>query len=250
MQLIKNFFTKIHAQTIGKLPASLQSIVRKLSKICLGFFAVYLVFYLYTWPLRSKPSYSRDVSVVFNYKGEEYAINSNVKCVNKGITINEGSMEWYVMWAMSYDHQREEIVLNDGEKVKFAFDFSGNQDFWGRILEKRIKGHASVICDAFLVDDDQNKIDRATKNSFNEEQHNFAMDIYYSRRAAKDYDEYLKSVKYSNDIFNLIHIVSTEPHPNIAIMGYAGKGNYPYKPLDIRVKSVKFGEKKILSRFF
>ena len=128
MNQIKNFLTKTHAKTIGKLPTSLQNIIRKLSKICLGVFAVYLVFYLYTWPLR-EPSYSRDVSTIFIYKGDEYTVNSEVKCINRGVAIDEGNMRWYADWNMETDwdlehnNQAKVITLNDSERAMFYFRF-------------------------------------------------------------------------------------------------------------------------------
>ena len=123
---------------------NLPKFVRSIVKMFLVIFAIYSAFYLYTWPLRSKPSYSRDVSVVFNYNGDEYTINSTISLVNEGVAIDEGSMAWHTKWSSVQENNK--ILLRDSIEAGLVVQMWPEGDepqMWMR--EKKYNKFVTVI---------------------------------------------------------------------------------------------------------
>ena len=239
MKNIREKFNSIKTKT----PKPILKILRFCIKVSLIFLIPYSIFYIYTFPLRAKQSYQREITINFEYGGKDYVMKPVVTCINGGVTMNEGSMEFYNDWWMNYN----DLVANlhDGEEIMLHFQGFYGRDAGSRIFERKIKGHASVICDAFLIDDAGiSKVDRVMKNTGSEE------DLLFHRNkmSLKKYDQYIKNKEYSGDLGNIIYIISTEDNLKNGKIDTT-KGKHSYKTLDIQIKSITFGEKKIIKNY-
>jgi hypothetical protein len=124
---MKNFIDKIFKK-LSSLPTPVVVILKLISipvVFVLAIVVIFKAFHLYHAidSYFTKKSYSRDVKVVFEYNGDEYVINTKVKCLNKGVTINEGSMEWYTSWDMDYEYKNNNAVLGNEFYASVYFPF-------------------------------------------------------------------------------------------------------------------------------
>jgi hypothetical protein len=110
--------------------------------------------YIYTLPLRLKRDYSREVSMTFVYHGDEYTINSVVKCINKGPKINMGTMEWYTEWYEENYHYM--LKLKDGKEVVLASTRLPN-NFIKMAFDTEVRGSTNELCDIVLLSDSNAK---------------------------------------------------------------------------------------------
>jgi hypothetical protein len=91
----------------------------------------------------TKKSYSRDVSVTFMYKGEEYVINATEKCINRGVSFSTGNMKWHTVWDNTWEN--DTITLKDGIKAKAWFSFRWLQDSNDRNYSYDIRHPKTIV---------------------------------------------------------------------------------------------------------
>lgn len=184
------------------------------------FLVPYAIFYIYTFPLRMKESYSRDIIVKFIYKGEEYKIQPTVTCINYGPTINEGSMEWYSDWGSSIKNTL--VKLDGGMLGKFWINAHSRRLISDIFEITRVKGSSEPICGYVLNNKDAlSKIDRFMK--FNNKKD--FLEVGRHGRVEKLVKN-LDDKKYQNNSYNIF-----------SIRGYKSN-DY----IDVDIKSIDFGE--------
>jgi hypothetical protein len=178
----------------------------------------YIIFYIYTFPLRSKESYSRNVVVDFIYKGESYKISANAKCVNHGVASSLVETHWHTEWGHSVENN--EIKLSDGVKAVLRF----NPSFDGELCRNKK-----------LLTLDQEELKSLMKK------HKDSLVKFWLKNLSKDQigDMFLKDKKYANIDFDLITISDANEF----------ESNNTFKALDVRVTSLFFGEKKLIRSY-
>jgi hypothetical protein len=121
---------------------------------------------LFNADLRAKKSYSREITINFEYQGKDYVMKPVITCINNGAAINEGSIEWYTGW--SYEVKNKTLELSDGKKTEVNFFYFCkhclNGDLVERIFQTKIKGNASPLCD-IILESDKKTIDEFIKAS-------------------------------------------------------------------------------------
>jgi hypothetical protein len=188
----------------------------------------YIIFYIYTFPLRSKESYSRNVVVDFIYKGESYKISANTKCINHGI-VNDLTGPMHIDWRYSVD--RKDVLLQDGTMSRlvisdFFIDEAAIDNIFDRTNTYVSPFNNEVLC-RILLPATQDELNSVMKKSREYK-------VKKIRRVFKN-----KDLSKFNIDFGLIEISDAEQDDN----------NHKLNPIGAKITNVFFEEKKIIKSY-
>jgi len=186
-------------------------------------FVIWLIFIAYdlvfNHDLRAKKSYQREITINFEYQGKDYVLNPVVTCINRGTTINEGSMEWYSRWVVDIANRKMDI---DGDTLVFRF-LGLPKSMIEKTFNIKLKGHVNYLCDAIFYDDKSaNNIDRLMQN-YNKEEGFYYNYKYYGKMSVN-----IMYLKFNSEIGKL--------------------AKDTVKERAIKITSYKIGEKKLLNK--
>jgi len=222
-QQVKNIFPKFMKPVIYLVLVLIAIIIAIPFVIWIAMRAYDLVF---NGDLRAKESYKREITVNFEYQGKDYVMKPVVTCVNKGTTINEGSLEWYTKWNMNLDGST--LVLDDGTEVRFWFN-----RFYDGLIEKafetKIEGHANSECDIILSNEKSVENIESMMRFYNKEQ-------------------YLSVTLYNTDMKQRLSSIKEEYYPNSGSNLMSIRDTKHNRHLDIKIKSYQVGEKVIIDK--